>query len=136
MTRRARNAETRKAFEAARKFGVAARHANKLQHLRRNTMTAPTLDGYVTEDDGINVCVWCEHCTRWHYHGHHCGGSDECSFTGVPFTRCTCPLGTGNGHRVAHCGNPASPYSDTGYVIHEVGYKPRAELRDTQDQNE
>lgn len=33
---------------------------------------------------------------------------------------CTCPIGSGDGHRVAHCYNTASPYYAHGYILHEV----------------
>ncbi len=33
---------------------------------------------------------------------------------------CTCPLGSGDGHRVAHCSDPRSPYYASGYVLREV----------------
>ena len=36
---------------------------------------------------------------------------------GVP---CTCPVGTGNGHRVAHCHCRCSPYDNTGYDLEEA----------------
>jgi hypothetical protein len=94
------------------------------------TDAAPILDGYVTKD-GINVCVWCVHCRRWHYHGHH-DESPGCTYTGRG--RCVCPIGSGDGHRVPHCHDPASPYNDTGYVIREVGYITDAELRKPQRQ--
>ena len=68
----------------------------------------PTLDAYVT-DSGVHACVWCSWCRRWHLHGH--GGLDQ-------------PLGYGDGHRVGHCHDPWSPYEQTGYRIHEVGWWP------------
>ena len=70
---------------------------------------APTLDAYVTEDRA-NACIWCAHCVRWHRHGH------------VDPT--TAELGAGNGHRAAHCHDPASPYDDRGYYIREVAWWP------------
>jgi hypothetical protein len=33
---------------------------------------------------------------------------------------CTCPMGSGDGHRVAHCWKPDSGYYDHGYILHEV----------------
>lgn len=69
-------------------------------------MTAPTLEGHVTAD-GVHVRVWCQHCVAWHAHGH--GGAKA-------------PLGAGDGHRVAHCHNPASPYKGTGYTIREIAW--------------
>lgn len=69
-------------------------------------MTAPTLDAYVTAD-GISTRIWCSWCARWHSHG-HCGADQ--------------PLGAGDGHRVAHCHDPWSPYNSTGYRLREVGW--------------
>ena len=40
--------------------------------------------------------VWCDHCDDWHWHG---------------------PL---EGHRIAHCHDPASPYEARGYNIQLV----------------
>lgn len=44
-------------------------------------------------DDGKNYKFYCQFCKRWHRHGRS------------------------EGHRVAHCHNPDSPYSETGYVL-------------------
>lgn len=33
---------------------------------------------------------------------------------------CTCPMGSGDGHRVAHCWKEDSPYFRHGYILHEV----------------
>lgn len=47
----------------------------------------------------------------------------DCSYNpDVPGGRgfCTCPVGSGDGHRVAHCSNEKSPYWRHGYVLHEV----------------
>ncbi len=33
---------------------------------------------------------------------------------------CTCPVGSGDGHRVAHCGNRENGYYEHGYILHEV----------------
>jgi len=70
--------------------------------------------------DGINLSVWCDHCQRLHHHG-VCSGDPRCPATQTRGRNaCICPPGTGNGHRVAHCADPASPYYETGYVLHEV----------------
>ena len=63
--------------------------------------TTPELPAY---DTGRNLIVWCSHCCRWHAHGrgHHVGSE-------------------GNGHRVAHCIKPNSPYDRTGYILWYVG---------------
>lgn len=50
-------------------------------------------------------------------------GFANCTFNDcVPGGRglCTCPVGAGNGHRVAHCWNTASAYYRHGYFLHEV----------------
>jgi hypothetical protein len=33
---------------------------------------------------------------------------------------CTCPAGSGDGHRVAHCWKRDGAYYDRGYILHEV----------------
>ncbi|AMU74388.1 hypothetical protein [Mycobacteroides abscessus] len=33
---------------------------------------------------------------------------------------CTCPVGSGDGHRAAHCGNRTGAYYEHGYILHEV----------------
>lgn len=92
---------------------------------------AQPLDAYRT-DDG-QVAVWCDHERRWHWHG----GCDPTANPSCPHgrrahagVRCTCPPGTGDGHRVAHCACPASPYRDGGYVLREVGPFTAAVRRD------
>ena len=65
-----------------------------------NSHAAPELPAY---DTGRNLIVWCAHCCCWHAHGRNDGGSD------------------GNGHRVAHCQKPNSPYDRSGYFIRYVG---------------
>jgi hypothetical protein len=83
----------------------------------------PTLPAYRSRD-GIQLMVWCTHCQKWHSHG-GCGGTCHpeirdryrCLPRGVP---CTCPVGTSNGHRVAHCHGRCSPYDNTGYDLEEA----------------
>ena len=60
----------------------------------------PELPAY---DTGKSLIVWCAHCRRWHSHGRGNGGSD------------------GDGHRAAHCIEPESPYSRTGYALRHAG---------------
>lgn len=48
------------------------------------------------------MMFWCPFCKKWHRHG------------------------IGAGHRVAHCTNPNSPYSGTGYIIKMMS---KSELR-------
>jgi hypothetical protein len=33
---------------------------------------------------------------------------------------CTCPVGSGDGHRSPHCGNRDGEYYSNGYILHEV----------------
>lgn len=82
----------------------------------------PVLDAY--RDDG-QLKVWCDHEQRWHTHG-GCWSPDCPRTQALLASRytdrsCTCPPGTGNGHRCAHCGCPHSPYDLTGYTLREVG---------------
>ncbi len=51
----------------------------------------PKLQAEATKDGRWRV--WCRFCVRWHYHGKV------------------------EGHRVAHCINPDSPYKATGYFL-------------------
>jgi hypothetical protein len=62
--------------------------------LKAKVEDIPTLPAY---DDGGNYKVWCEYCRVWHLHGRM------------------------NGHRVAHCYWPLSPYNETGYFIQLAG---------------
>lgn len=70
---------------------------------------------------GSTVLVWCAHCNRNHVHGRHIS-APGCDYDMLrpQRHRCTCPIGSGNGHRVAHCHKPGSPYENTGYVIKEI----------------
>lgn len=83
----------------------------------------PVPDAYDT-GDGL-LMAWCEHERRWHTHG-RCGpykNDSTCLHARRPVagTKCTCPPGNGDGHRVAHCSCPRSPYQARGYVLREVG---------------
>jgi hypothetical protein len=70
--------------------------------------------------DGPYLDVWCPHCEHDHHHGRHDPGTG-CRFDGMrpDDHRCTCPPGTGDGHRAAHCHTEQSPYWDTGYIAIE-----------------
>jgi len=76
--------------------------------------TPPTLPAH-RSDDGRLLLVDCPGCGRQHTHGRH-NPSTDCTATDNPRTPCTCPTGTGDGHRAAHCHNGAMP---RGYVIEE-----------------
>ncbi|MFF0094192.1 hypothetical protein ACFYSF_30120 [Streptomyces canus] len=66
-------------------------------------MTAPpTLPAY-RSPGGAQLWVWCEHESRWHYHG--AVGPEP---------------GDGDGDRFSHCGCPCSPLWD-GYALREAG---------------
>ncbi len=73
--------------------------------------------------DGKQLVFYCSLCRTRHYHGAH----GDCTGCGcelhADYQRrgpCTCPVGAGNGHRVAHCTSPRSPYLATGYILREV----------------
>jgi hypothetical protein len=55
------------------------------------------------EDCPNSVRVWCPFCVAYHYHG-------KCNEEGVMDERL-------EGHRVAHCHNPDSPFNNGGYYI-------------------
>jgi hypothetical protein len=42
----------------------------------------------------------------------------DCRFNGKGY--CTCPTGSGDGHRTPHCGNRDGAYYERGYILHEV----------------
>lgn len=58
-------------------------------------MSAPVLEAVAYDEYGC-LKVWCEHCDAWHFHG------------------------PGDGHRVAHCADPASPYEGSGYILRQT----------------
>jgi hypothetical protein len=79
------------------------------------------LDAY-RHPDGVHLAVWCPHERRWHQHGicrrvEGCANRDRSDF-GAP--GCTCPAGSGDGHRGAHCTCRQSPLGG-GYYLREVG---------------
>ena len=70
---------------------------------------------------GIQLKVWCAHCRRDHLHGRCHDARTGCLFDERwPYRyTCTCPLGYGDGHRVAHCHTEESPYYASGYIVVE-----------------
>ncbi len=57
-------------------------------------LDAPVLSAHEVLVDGrVLWRVWCKHCDAYHYHG------------------------PAEGHRIAHCREPDSPYLDTGYNL-------------------
>lgn len=64
---------------------------------------SPTLEAF---DDGKgNYYVFCQYCGYFHHHGNL------------------------DGHRVAHCTSPASPYHKTGYNLKYAGRKVSKTIR-------
>jgi len=58
-------------------------------------LDAPTLPAFahVDSDGRVLWSVWCSHCQQQHWHG------------------------PGEGHRIAHCQEPASLYDEKGYNL-------------------
>ena len=80
--------------------------------------------------NGVTLLAWCPWCQVWHVHGRH-GADSDCARRGCRCQLhggnhharlpCTCPPGSGDGHRTAHCYSLSrSPLKATGYVIREV----------------
>jgi hypothetical protein len=65
-----------------------------IDHYAFIDLDAPTLPAFQGngEDHSVRWLVWCRHCRVWHEHG------------------------PGEGHRIAHCGQP-TPYTQTGYNL-------------------
>jgi hypothetical protein len=84
----------------------------------------PRLTGHASED-GRKLIVPCPYCGE-HAHGRHgaiedCGEDCPCILH-IKYTnrgRCTCPVGSGDGHRGAHCTGD-TPFQATGYWIVEA----------------
>ena len=57
--------------------------------------------------DGVQYFFWCGYCNCFHRHG---AGED------------------GEGHRIAHCTNPYSPYLFDGYILKEYTQKELREI--------
>ena len=66
-------------------------------------LDAPVLPAYECFVSGsVYWLVWCKHCRYWHRHG------------------------PAEGHREAHCNDPASPYWWVGYNLAYAGELERA----------
>lgn len=52
---------------------------------------------FIVEKDGNSLRFWCPYCLKYHTHGD--------------------ANGNGEGHRVAHCTEPTSPFKKTGYIL-------------------
>jgi hypothetical protein len=80
----------------------------------------------VASEDGRTLAAYCCWCRRDHFHGRHgaiedCGPDCPCKLHGDlhRYHACTCPPGSGDGHRNAHCRGD-TPFSERGYWIEEV----------------
>jgi hypothetical protein len=99
-------------------------HPRKRKRPPRPRPGRPRLTGRATED-GRKLVVWCPYCGE-HAHGRHgadadCGEDCPCILH-IKYTnrgRCTCPVGSGDGHRGAHCVRD-TPFTATGYWIVEA----------------
>jgi hypothetical protein len=76
-------------------------------------------------ENGKTLEAWCVYCHRVHTHARHgaiedCGPDCPCQLHADPQGRhrCDCRLGSGDGHRVAHCAE--GPFRRGGYWIREV----------------
>jgi hypothetical protein len=68
-----------------------------------------------------HLMVWCPHCKREHPHCGHHPDNPDCRYSGPGGEPCTCPRGTGEGSRGAHCdADSDSPYLESGYYVKEV----------------
>jgi hypothetical protein len=101
-------------------------HRPRKRRKRRPRPGMPVLTGRASES-GRLLIVWCPFCGE-HAHGRHgaiedCGPECPCVLHAEYTTRsrvpCTCPAGSGDGHRVSHC-RPGSPLLVTGYWVEEV----------------
>jgi hypothetical protein len=72
----------------------------------------PLVDAYLCSDHPGTLMLWCQFCGRWHLHG----SGRTASQHGV---------GSGDGHRVAHCAlrgrSDNTPWAGRGYILREVG---------------
>lgn len=81
----------------------------------------PVIDAH---RDGPHLVFHCPHCKHDHRHG-ACQQLPGCTRATRPDPfgelDCTCPPGTGNGHRSAHCTTRSgSPYRTSGYTLRET----------------
>jgi hypothetical protein len=79
----------------------------------------------VASEDGRTLRAYCPWCRREHVHGRHgaCGPPECGCKLHADLHRhhdCTCPPGSGDGHRQSHC-RPGSPLAERGYYVVEVG---------------
>lgn len=116
--------------------------------LNRQLERHPVLHAWRTKN-GSGLQFWCSFCKDHHFHGRHGreGLADDrgprtssvlsprlwkrylqrlrhCQYDLWPSGRrhatCTCPAGSADGHRVAHCWNRNGTWYNQGYILHEV----------------
>lgn len=75
------------------------------------TEEIPTVVG---RREGVHVVITCPWCHREHAHGAHEPGG-RCKHDPMRGGPCTCPIGSGDGHRVAHCHG-----DNPGYIVREA----------------
>jgi hypothetical protein len=104
--------------------GQRPRRARRYRRLRKGMPELLATPGRL----GRTLEAWCPFCRTEHTHSRHgadedCGPACPCQMHGGRHHgfrgRCTCPPGSGDGHRGAHCG-PGSPLQATGYWLSEV----------------
>ena len=98
------------------------RRARRGQRRGAGSRTLPILQA---RRSGRVLEAWCPPCRCYHTHSVHgadadCGPGCGCVMHRGGHGPCTCPPGSGDGHRTAHCG-PGSPFKDRGYYLEEVG---------------
>lgn len=84
-------------------------------------VTNQTIPVVYAQREGAYLVFRCEHCGVEHVHGVCSGGTACLSVLTRGRLQCICPSGSGDGHRVAHCSDPTSPYYMRGYFLVERG---------------
>lgn len=116
--------------------------------LNRELERYPVVHAWQTSN-GRQLTIWCRFCKTHHSHGRHGRGDlvddrgpragsvlsprlwkrylqrlRHCRYDlwspGRRHATCTCPVGSGDGHRVAHCSNRDGAWYKHGYFLHEV----------------
>lgn len=114
----------------------------------RELQRHPVVHAWQTKS-GRELTFWCKNCKCHHTHGRHGGGGlrddkgpkshsvlspqlwkrylqrlRHCRYDlwspGQRHATCTCPIGSGDGHRAAHCANRDGAWYRHGYILHEV----------------
>ena len=87
--------------------------------MKRKNKTTPVLKGFVTPGNKKQcptISVWCPFCLDYHIHGW-----------------VALPSKISDGHRVAYCINPLSPFNTIGYFIEEYQDKEIKRLKENND---